>query len=221
MDIGVCGSVADWALVFITLVYAGFTIGIFRSNRKANELTRKQLEDSKKQYEERKRLEIMPFFKITCKTIPGVACPATLIIPYKAYNRLDGDVSGFRLDIENVGLGTAKNISHFWCLEECDDIMPLDLKRESPSAIIVGEKIRVVYHIWHPILEQLKADNINSLNLIVGLTYEDLLSTKYIQKILVKFEVNAKLSETIGILIPVSYEVLKHSKLETTPEQNT
>ena len=47
MDTTLLGSVADWALVIITLTYAIFTIGIFLSNRKANELTKKQLEDIK------------------------------------------------------------------------------------------------------------------------------------------------------------------------------
>lgn len=215
------GSSADWALVLITLIYAGFTIGIFLSNRKANELTRKQLDDSKRQYEESKRLEIMPYFRVECKVGTPFDRGAHLIIPYLVYNKSDGDVSRFKLILENVGLGTAKNISHFWAIEEYANMQKVEEEHESPSAIKVGESVTLVYQIWHPTLEMLQERKISSVKFVVGLVYEDLLSTKYERKILITFRVENKKSPDWDVLIPTNCEVLKETKIDETPEQNT
>jgi len=75
MGAEVCGSVADWTLVFITLAYAICTVFIFLSNHKANKLLKEQIDASKNQHEEDRHLEILPYFEVECTAVPAYTHP--------------------------------------------------------------------------------------------------------------------------------------------------
>jgi len=49
-------NLADWIMVIITAIYVGATIAIFITNRKSEKAAYSQLEVSKQQFEETKRL---------------------------------------------------------------------------------------------------------------------------------------------------------------------
>ena len=57
-------TITDWLMVGITLVYVIATIAIWFANHKSARATEKQLTESKRQYEDKKRLEIMPYFEV-------------------------------------------------------------------------------------------------------------------------------------------------------------
>ena len=63
-------------------------------------------------------------------------------------------------------------------------------------------------------MEQLKMMNLRSIKFVVGLVYEDLISTKYERKILITFRINDKKSPDWDVLIPTEYEVLKETDIE-------
>lgn len=213
------GSSADWALVLITLIYAGFTIGIFLSNRKANELTRKQLDDSKKQYKESKRLEILPYFTLECKEYHTPIYGPNFIVIYDKFAYNGCNMREFTLVVENIGLGPAKNLEYFFAFdtdEKSFDIHPR--KGESvPATFKVGEKKGFGYHVTTPGWGDFIKNDIRCLKLIVGITYEDLLSNKYSQQV----EIDYDLEKAETSLYMKSWTVIKQKRIFETPEQNT
>ena len=56
-------KITDWLMVVITAIYVVATIYISRANIKSADATREQLVESKRQYEDKKRLEIMPYIQ--------------------------------------------------------------------------------------------------------------------------------------------------------------
>lgn len=56
-------TITDWLMVVITAIYVVATIYISRANIKSADATREQLVESKRQYEDKKRLEIMPYIQ--------------------------------------------------------------------------------------------------------------------------------------------------------------
>ena len=60
--------VTDWLMVVITAIYVGATIAIWFANNKSARMTEKQLEESRSQFEEAKRLECMPFLQLEIPT---------------------------------------------------------------------------------------------------------------------------------------------------------
>ena len=210
--------IADWALVFITLVYAGFTIGIFLSNRKANELTRKQLEDSKKQYEERKRLEILPYFKLEYKPYVQPHNNPTLFLSYWKFNSGFTAISNFTLSLENIGLGTAKCVRYCYAFD--DDKLSFDplggTGASAPIIFTVSEMREVSYFITHPATADFIERGIEKIKLFIGITYEDLLSNKYMQLL----EIDYALSP-IHPLYMISCVPHEQIRIENPPEQNT
>jgi hypothetical protein len=107
---------SDWVMVIITAVYVVATIFICCANIKSAQASREQLVESKKQFDENKRLQVMPFFDI--KIYPNsdfgdsdiyVDLPAKYAASVHDTNGID-----MKISIENIGLGTARNISYIW-----------------------------------------------------------------------------------------------------------
>ena len=57
-------SFTDWLMVIITGIYTFETNKIFKANLNSANASKAQLEESKRQYEETKRLQIMPYFRV-------------------------------------------------------------------------------------------------------------------------------------------------------------
>ena len=60
-------TVTDWLMVIITFVYVVATIMISKANIESAKATREQLEQSKKQFVENQRLQVMPSLQIEIK----------------------------------------------------------------------------------------------------------------------------------------------------------
>lgn len=219
MSAEVCGSVADWALVFITLVYAICTVFIFLSNRKANKLLKEQISESNKQHEETKHLEILPYLKVECKSSQiATASGLGLKIKYSIEGISNKDENSIKLSLENVGLGTAVNVQYLWALKDLQGNFLL--KGSSmllPNALTIGEKRDVIYYICHPPVKHMIEKNTNHIQLCAGFIYQDMLAAEYRQDILIDMEITENNPEWIIH----SCRVEKQKKLETTPEQNT
>ena len=57
-------SVTDWIMVGITAVYVIATIFISVANIRSAKATREQLAESKRQYDDKRSLEVMPYIQV-------------------------------------------------------------------------------------------------------------------------------------------------------------
>lgn len=106
-------SITDWLMVGITAIYVVATIYISRANIKSAEATREQLIESKRQYEDKKRLELMPYFEVRiCDNITDFQDCIHLAL--SSQNAENSTVIDRRISIKNIGLGPAKDVSYMW-----------------------------------------------------------------------------------------------------------
>lgn len=105
-------TITDWLMVGITLVYVIATIAIWFANHKSARATEKQLIESKRQFDETKRLEHMPYMQVSFgewKTNDerGSYLPNMILdINRSGDNRFAS--SGKSIDVTNIGLGLAE-----------------------------------------------------------------------------------------------------------------
>lgn len=105
-------------MVLITFVYVVATVEICRANIRSADATREQLAESKRQFEETKRLEHMPYMQVSFGDwIPrdkrsGLLPEMWLMLSRSNCKR---DVSsGMSINVANIGLGLAVNIRCRW-----------------------------------------------------------------------------------------------------------
>lgn len=102
--------ITDWLMVIITAIYVGATIFIYHANSVSAKATRDQLEESKRQFEETKRLEMMPCLSLE----DGNTFCYDLKLVLDNGDLEDGGVYCHFFKIENIGNGAAKDISYKW-----------------------------------------------------------------------------------------------------------
>ncbi|MBQ6481171.1 MAG: hypothetical protein IJI45_08650 [Anaerolineaceae bacterium] len=101
-------------MVLITFVYVIATIKISNANIESAKATRDQIIESNKQYENSKHLQILPCFIVSCSRMKRydyeINLPCSLA---SNYTKTDSTV----LKIENIGKGTARDITYEWIYE--------------------------------------------------------------------------------------------------------
>lgn len=219
MDISLLSIIVDIVLTGITFAYFICTVFIFLSNCSANNLLKDQISDSKKQHEENKHLEILPYLKVDCTSSQAPMGPGLEInMAYISDDVPSEDKNSFKLVLENVGLGTAVDIQYLWSLRDRhDNYLSLGSSMILPNALTVGERREVVYNIRHPSVDNMIKKNLDSLLLHAGFIYQDLLSAEYRQDVLIDIDIvhgNPKW------VIKNCY-VERQKKLETSQEQNS
>lgn len=95
--------------VIITFFYAITTVAIMIANIKSATASKKQLDESKEQFEETKRLNLLPCFDIHFKKMPSSGYLMTLDVTDNDSGDFTSNTKQFQL--KNVGSGIAKNIS--------------------------------------------------------------------------------------------------------------
>ncbi len=103
-------TVTDWMMVGITAAYVIATIFIYRANIKSANATREQLVESKRQYEDKKRIEIMPYLQFE-QTRNKAEYELNLVLD--SGDRLIGEYV-LTLRMKNIGNGAAKDIAYFY-----------------------------------------------------------------------------------------------------------
>ena len=101
----------DWLMVGITSVYVIATIFISIFNARSAKATRQQVDESKRQFDESKRLENMPFFQLEIPT--ENESPLFEI----ELNLCEEDTTNTLykiLKLKNLGNGSATNIVYTW-----------------------------------------------------------------------------------------------------------
>ena len=111
-------TITDWLMVGITLVYVIATIAIWFANHKSARATEKQLIESKRQFDETKRLEHMPYMQVSFgkwKTSDerGSYLP-NMMLDINRSGDNHASSSGMSIDITNIGLGLAVKLKCQW-----------------------------------------------------------------------------------------------------------
>lgn len=162
-------TIASCLMVIITFVYMLYTVKIFKENQNAVISSNAQLEESKRQYEDKKRLEIMPYLQ--CEQSKGN--PSTVLKLLLDSNNLSGTYTGYPIEFVNIGNGTAKDITYIFT-NATGSYERNDLPQK---ALQSGNRMSLVLQLIIP-------DEALPKNLITfELKYKDLLDNSYAQKI--------------------------------------
>lgn len=209
----------NWGMLVVTVIYAGFTIGIFLSNRRANGLLKKQIHESNKQNKENRHLEVLPYFKVECTAVQAYTHHSSDInIPYPIEDTCSEDKSGFKVTLENIGRGPAIDIQYLWALKnENGEYLSMGSDFLLPNALTVNEKRDLIYHVEHPYVSDMVKCGVHNLSLEAGFIYEDVLSARYRQNLVIDININADCPD----LTILRCYVEKQKKLENQPEKNT
>ena len=168
-------TITDWIMVGITAVYVIATVFICWFNGKSARASRAQLEESRLQFEETKRLEVMPFLQIEI--------PVTQEIPQFYIDLPIDDICSERrhkiVVLRNLGNGTATNIVYDWKCNETKICEPFPI-----CAIMKGDSCCIQFFIEY---EQLTLNNVTGH---LTFQYDDLLGKSYEQKMFVVINEN-------------------------------
>ena len=178
-------TITDWLMVGITLVYVIATIAIWFANYKSARATEKQLIESKRQFDEAKRLEHMPYMQVSFgewKTSEesGSYLPNMMLdINRSGDNRFAS--SGKSIDVTNIGLGLAVNIKCKWISSGIEQEQHL-----SASLLKRGECCNSTFIISAAIPE--KEPQYADTSLII--CFDDFLGNHYEQTVDISFQIH-------------------------------
>ena len=173
--------VTDWLMVVITAIYVGATVLILRANNRSAKATKEQLDESRKQYDEAKRLEHRPYFSLKllddCAEDPIGSINIDLCQDYS-----DGEKTYvYFLLIQNIGIGTAKEIK---CGCENGD-ETFNIEHFPFETALPHEKYTIVINTLDvPILKEGAS---RQFYVKLHFEYSDLLENKYSQVLMLIF----------------------------------
>lgn len=173
-------------MVIITLVYVFATILICIFNGKSAKATQDQIKESRQQYEETKRLQMMPVLQFGENSIsdsPSNYCSIVVIPPDETSSGLINpcDIS---FVVKNIGLGNMKEATYSWINIDGEK---LDCGSFPIESLCAGEKATLT--ISFESYEREETVYENTITCTMELAYKDLLENEYLQKIKFYFEI--------------------------------
>lgn len=172
-------TITDWLMVVITAIYVVATIYISRANIKSADATREQLVESKRQYEDKKRLEIMPYIQFE-QTKDNANHELNLVLD--SGDKLTGKYI-LLICMKNIGNGTAKDIAYTY--QWNNGANTYDRGAFPVQALSSGESQTIKIEFAHTTQERAERDACFLLR------YRDLLENAYTQKLNVRFTRNS------------------------------
>ena len=162
--------VTDWIMVAITTIYVIATICIMRSNKESAEASKEQLQESKLQFDEMRRLGNMPFLQLELnrKIDRSVECILELPTEKEHHGNLLSHIGVLR----NIGNGTAMNIVYSW---RCKEKGITNADALSVNAIRYGDSYKVEL-----LMDKIKVNEV--VNGILTFSFQDLIGNEYEQK---------------------------------------
>ena len=192
----------DWLMVCITALYLLATIAIFVVNFLSTKAMQNQLMQSKKQFEESQRLQVMPFLQVNIEDRKQGE-NGELVFPFADYNvsyswphekhfkgyyifPLEDFMKGWvYISIKNAGLGLIHNTTIDWdlCLfnheRTCEDIIILPNSEWGINVRFLGDPLEE-----EEIKQHCCGDGNNFLeHNFINIQYDDLLGNRYEQSI--------------------------------------
>ncbi|MBO4914179.1 MAG: hypothetical protein J5449_03150 [Oscillospiraceae bacterium] len=204
-------TITDWLMVGITAVYVVATIMICWANINSAKATREQIAESKKQFEETKRISVLPELWIEAEQendtmlIPDITlmlCNPPKVNDYTYYTM-------FALELNNIGSGSAKEIAYSWKHDEevyGKGSFPRPIVFPKESCTIVAEVCIAPEDIGDE-------DSVQSRTL--SLTYKDLLNNTYEQEVELSFYVYGEKTYSEGNALRIAKCVTYPAELKT------
>ena len=164
-------TVTDWLMLAVTVIYVVATIVISVFNGRSAKATKEQVEESRRQFEETKRLELMPFLQVEIP--PEIGKPCFVIeLPCTDVDN-NQDIYSI-VYVKNIGNGSATNILYSWEIKETKKTIngypPI-------NAIMSGDGY--CFQITLFIDDEIEFDEIG----VLTWQYDDLLGRSYEQKV--------------------------------------
>lgn len=179
-------TVTDWLMVIITGIYVVATIAICWANIKSAKATREQLEVSKAQFEETKRLELFPYLQFEKISSTQNAHNLKLVLCDKDF---DGGTYICFFNVQNIGRGAAKDITYTY---EWDNFS----KKYERGAFPIGglqssgnSNIKIEF--------ALPSDQRNPVKSAFQIRFNDLLENEYSQRIEFHFEYSKNMASMV------------------------
>lgn len=200
-------TVTDWLMVAITLIYVIATIAIWLANKKSAEMTREQIDESKRQFEESKRLETMPFLQLEIPTEPTTP---QFEIELDLNDGEATDVLYKIVSLKNLGNGTATNILFDWKSKKGHNSPP---DYQPINAIMEGDRLsfQLTFNVDNTI------EDVTYGTLIWQ--FDDLLGNSYKQRVVLEFKEGDLVSCDNDP--PTFLGVLKFSLAQKSEKNNT
>lgn len=200
-------NITDWLMVGITFIYVAATIAIWVANKKSAEATREQLDESKRQFEESKRLETMPFLQLE---IPMEQTPSLFEIEFDLCDGEATDVIYKTVKLKNLGNGTATNIIYSWKSKRTSKATP---EYHPINAIMEGDSInfQLTFNIDDTIEDVAYG--------VLTWQFDDLLGNSYEQRVTLTFKENDLIccdNDTPTFLGVVKYSLAEKSDNKKT-----
>ena len=170
-------TITDWLMVAITAVYVVATIFICYANLSSAKATREQVAESKRQFEETRRLEIMPYLQFESYTgsIQREFKKERLVLATEDFS---GATIQITFAIKNVGRGAAREITWIW--KNFNN--SFDKGNFPIRAVQNGEKQFLIFSFGVP-------KNTYDVNIArVELNFKDLLDNAYTQIVEFRFK---------------------------------
>ena len=172
-------TITDWLMVGITAVYVVATIFISCANIKSANATRDQLTESKRQYEDKKRLEIMPYIQFE-QTKDNANHELYLVLD--SGDELTGEYI-LLVRMKNIGNGTAKDIAYTY--QWNNGANTHDRGAFPVQALSSGESQTIKVVFSHTVEKRAERSACFVLH------YRDLLENAYTQKLNLRFSRNS------------------------------
>ena len=195
--------ITDWLMFGITTIYVIATIFICRANIKAANASRAQIAESQRQFNENRRLDVMPYLQFETTNQPGVDYKIGVILSEDDYNA--GEYL-LNLRVKNIGRGTAKDIEYIWTNFTNTYLQkPFVIK-----ALQNGDAHYLQISFARP--KALK--DVTTANFV--LHFKDLLENEYSQKIEFEFEIK---NSSVWLKSHTTYPIIPIAKKITTNEE--
>ncbi len=175
-------SVTDWLMVAITAIYVIATILIYRSNNKAVQTAQEQIEESKRQFAETQRLQVMPYLQLEL-TDGKINENGDPVCPYTIFEISSADKANmiratYFLKLLNVGVGMLHHSKVQWnSLSKHDDGYPAE-------DIVIPPGISWETNVLFTAAKNESEDPLKqkTAKCTINVDFEDLLGNKYNQK---------------------------------------
>lgn len=189
-------------MVLITFVYVVATFEICKANIKSAEASREQLAESKRQFEETRRLQIAPRLLIrSCSDVQNVENELQFfLLPDNDAYRCR--LASFCVSIENVGMGAATEFSL-----KCSELSLLGGCKENLDTVVYP-KDGHTFLVTIGATQQGICDR-KSVQESIELRYKDILENTYVQKITLDLLINEEYYVHLNELHVSKAEIVK------------
>ena len=191
---------AEWAMVWITVVYVLATCAICWANLRSAKASKDQLAEMKREHEETIRYGIMPFLQMEDTAESGYSFMMELSLADQSES--DWEV-GSIVRIKNIGNGAATNLTYTWI----GGNMTTAVNEAFPANAIKADGEYKIYISFPCVKAKLNSD-IGTLTL----HFDDMRGYSYSQRMTISFMTNKSYSgiNEINTDVPIYLNVMEN-----------